>query len=323
MNKKTLIKIVTFLGGIYFFLEFFLPEEIAGYHFSAYNDQISTGLRLIGAMAIGLGIINIIIVHLPKVLLVKKNFFNSLALLLGLALILIATFYDWYLTEKSLLPAKQLAVWSEYVEKIAAINNPDQQQEKIKLLQLAWEKQESVNLKVDQSDPEKQLQISVLLEKYQSSRELVNQKITSANLDNLAQDLNLHSALLRQLINAKHEQSFSNQFYEYLFKGLFVALGSAMFSLLGFYVASAAYRAFQIRTLESALMMTAALIVMLGQIPFGVWVYSGFVDWRLWLLQVPNSAAFRGIVLGAGVAGLIMAFRMWLSLESDFNRKNK
>jgi hypothetical protein len=38
---------------------------------------------------------------------------------------------------------------------------------------------------------------------------------------------------------------------------------------------------------------------------------------RLWLLRVPNSAAFRAIEIGAAIAGLVMAFRMWLSIESQ------
>ena len=64
-------------------------------------------------------------------------------------------------------------------------------------------------------------------------------------------------------------------------------------------------------------MMAAALVVMLGQIPFGSWIWEGFPDLRLWLLRVPNAAAFRAIKIGAEVAGLIMAFRMWFSIESE------
>jgi hypothetical protein len=32
---------------------------------------------------------------------------------------------------------------------------------------------------------------------------------------------------------------------------------------------------------------------------------------------VPNSAAFRAIEIGSAVAALVMAFRMWLSIESE------
>jgi hypothetical protein len=64
-------------------------------------------------------------------------------------------------------------------------------------------------------------------------------------------------------------------------------------------------------------MMTAAVIVMLGQISFGRLVYEDMPAIRQWLLEVPNSAAFRAIRLGAGVAGLLLAIRMWLSIESS------
>jgi hypothetical protein len=104
--------------------------------------------------------------------------------------------------------------------------------------------------------------------------------------------------------------------YEFLYNGLFNHLGSSMFALLGVYIAAAAYRAFRIRSVESALMMGAALVVMLGQISFGAMIYEGLPALRQWLLEVPNSAAFRAIRLGAGVAGLMLAVRMWLSLES-------
>jgi len=101
------------------------------------------------------------------------------------------------------------------------------------------------------------------------------------------------------------------------YHGFFVALGSAMFSLLGFYIAAAAYRAFRVSSVEALLMMGAAVIVMLGQIPFGVFISEDLPELRLWLLQIPSSGAFRAIKIGALIAGLGMAFRMWFSIESQ------
>ncbi|RME58194.1 MAG: hypothetical protein D6780_07130, partial [Candidatus Dadabacteria bacterium] len=113
-------------------------------------------------------------------------------------------------------------------------------------------------------------------------------------------------------------------YYDLLYLGLFVPLGSAMFSLLAVYIAAAAYRAFRIKNVETVLMMTTAVIVMLGQIPFGIWIYKDLPLVRAWLLEVPNSAAFRAIKIGAAVAGLVMALRMWLSIESEgFTKKGK
>jgi hypothetical protein len=123
----------------------------------------------------------------------------------------------------------------------------------------------------------------------------------------------------RQLFQFLYDNSTTKHLWDLLFEGLFVSLGSAMFSLLGVYIAAAAYRAFRVRTFESSLMMGAAVLVMLGQIPFGVWIYDGMPDIRQWLLEYPNSASFRAIKIGAAIAGLVMSLRMWLSLESDYS----
>ena len=97
-----------------------------------------------------------------------------------------------------------------------------------------------------------------------------------------------------------------------------VPLGSAMFSLLAFYIVTAAYRSLRIRSLEALVMMIPALIVMLGQIPHGpLYVSESLPDIRRWLLENLNTAAFRAIFFGSAIAGLAMAIRMWLSLEKS------
>jgi len=114
--------------------------------------------------------------------------------------------------------------------------------------------------------------------------------------------------------------------YEILFNGLFAPLQAATFSLLAFYIASAAYRAFRIRTAEAALMMAAAFIVMLGQVPFGAWLTSsipvdaGWAFFRIellgeWVMRWLNMPAQRGIVFGIAIGALAMSLRIWLSLE--------
>jgi len=114
--------------------------------------------------------------------------------------------------------------------------------------------------------------------------------------------------------------------YEVLFNGLWSPLQSATFSLLAFYIASAAYRAFRVRTFEAGLMMATAFIVMLGQVPFGRWLTSGLPEawpsssFRLevlgeWVMGWLNTPAQRAISFGIAVGGLAMSLRIWLSLE--------
>jgi len=114
--------------------------------------------------------------------------------------------------------------------------------------------------------------------------------------------------------------------FELLFQYSFVPLGATLFSILAFYIVSAAYRAFRISTLEAALMTVAGFIVMLGQVPVGMWLThaipldSPYALLRVerishWILVVVNMAAVRGVLFGAAIGGLAMALRVWLSLE--------
>jgi hypothetical protein len=103
-------------------------------------------------------------------------------------------------------------------------------------------------------------------------------------------------------------------------------VGSTIFSLLAFYMASAAYRAFRIRSKEAALMMISALIVMLGQTPFGMYLtgwlgeqysYLWLPNIAGWLLRTPITAMFRGLILGIMVGAIGTALRYWLNLEKS------
>lgn len=114
--------------------------------------------------------------------------------------------------------------------------------------------------------------------------------------------------------------------YDVLFSGLLINLDGAMFSLLAFYIASAAYRAFRVRTVESALLMFAALIVMLGFVSFGVkltgwispdngWSFFRVENFSSWIMNWIYSPGYRAVLIGVSIGSLAMAMRIWLSLE--------
>ncbi|MGC8666844.1 MAG: hypothetical protein ACP5VE_01840 [Chthonomonadales bacterium] len=115
--------------------------------------------------------------------------------------------------------------------------------------------------------------------------------------------------------------------YRSLFRDVLANFDAAMFAILAFFIISAAYRAFRIRSAEATLLMLAALVVMLGQIPIGQAITNGLPArgaylslLRLdnisnWLLTVVNAPAQRAINFGLGVGALAIALRVWLSLE--------
>ncbi len=78
--------------------------------------------------------------------------------------------------------------------------------------------------------------------------------------------------------------------------------------------------------MEATLLLLAAFVVMLGQVPIGMAVTRGLPTegplshFRVeqmanWLMTGINAAAQRGILFGSSVGALAMSLRIWLSLE--------
>jgi hypothetical protein len=103
--------------------------------------------------------------------------------------------------------------------------------------------------------------------------------------------------------------------FDFIFRHVFTPLQSTMFALLAFFVASAAYRAFRARTREATLLLLAASIVMLGRVPLGEGIWSGLGDIANWLLDVPNMAGQRAIMIGAALGAVSAGLRILFGLE--------
>lgn len=236
--RKTIIIFVTFIGGLYYFLNFVLPDEtplvpflVPDVKFSDAVEQIGKVTFVIGAFAILLGIINLARLHLGRIARKRPGWYNSVAFFVAFAAMFTFQILIRYAP-------------SEWVGRVQSL----------------------------------------------------------------------------------------------LFYHVFAPINSTIFSLLAFYMASAAYRSFRIKSREAAVMMAIALIVMLGQIPIGQLMTSGLkgaesaTPWysylrfevvREWFMSIWNSAAQRGILFGITIGGLALSVRIWLSLErgSFFDRE--
>ena len=107
----------------------------------------------------------------------------------------------------------------------------------------------------------------------------------------------------------------SNMFRKILYGQMFVAMSSAMFSLLAFYIVNAAYRSFRIKSGEALFMMVAAMLVMIGQIPIGAKMSFFFPYAKEWLMVHINTPAYRAVFFRSMIAGFALSMRVWFSME--------
>jgi len=107
--------------------------------------------------------------------------------------------------------------------------------------------------------------------------------------------------------------------YMWIFENIQMPMAATMFALLAFYIASAAYKAFRARSAEATVLLLTAIIVMLGQVPIGVQMFGeGIIDVTQWILDVPNLAAKRGILLGVGLGSVAVSLRILLVIERTY-----
>lgn len=104
-------------------------------------------------------------------------------------------------------------------------------------------------------------------------------------------------------------------------------LQSTMYALLAFFVASASYRAFRAKNREATLLLVAAFIILLGRTPFGVmltswvpesWSILQIPNLAVWIMNSPNLAGQRAIIIGIGLGVVSMSLRLILGIERSY-----
>jgi hypothetical protein len=106
--------------------------------------------------------------------------------------------------------------------------------------------------------------------------------------------------------------------YMWIFENMQMPMSATMFSLLAFYMASAAYKAFRARSPEATVLLVAAIVVMLAQVPIGVKLSKHLPAISQWILDVPNLASKRGIMLGVGLGSVATSLKIMLGIERSY-----
>jgi hypothetical protein len=110
----------------------------------------------------------------------------------------------------------------------------------------------------------------------------------------------------------------SNGIYNWMFNYIYTPLGATLYPITGFYIFSAAYRAFRARNIDAALMLLAGIFVMLKNAPVGEAIWIGFKDIGNWVQFTGQVPGMRTLAI-VGALGLIaFGFRALLGKERGF-----
>jgi len=115
------------------------------------------------------------------------------------------------------------------------------------------------------------------------------------------------------------QEGLENFMFRRFFDFVMMPILATIFSLLAFFIASAAYRAFRARNVLASLLLIAALIVMLRFNPFLSPIFGDYAARTSnWLMNVPNLAAQRAIVMGVGLGIVATALKVILGIERGY-----
>ena len=106
--------------------------------------------------------------------------------------------------------------------------------------------------------------------------------------------------------------------FSWMYRNLYSPMSATMFALLAFFIASAAFRAFRIRSTEALLLAIAAFILIIGRVPVGNMISHYIPAAADWLMEVPQNAAKRGILIGAALGVMATGIRLILGIEKTY-----
>ena len=104
----------------------------------------------------------------------------------------------------------------------------------------------------------------------------------------------------------------------WIFDYLYFPLQATMGALLAFFVVSAAYRAFKLRSVSALILLVTSLVVLITQLPFSAAISPLLPAAREWIFAIPVTAGVRGILLGVALGTIATALRVLLAVDHPY-----
>jgi len=106
--------------------------------------------------------------------------------------------------------------------------------------------------------------------------------------------------------------------YDWTFKYVYVALSTTLYAITGFYIFSAAYRAFRARNIEAAILIASGVLILLRNAPIGEAIWKGFPILGEWVLMKGQVGGMRTLTFVAAVGLVAFGIRTLLGMERGY-----
>ena len=126
--------------------------------------------------------------------------------------------------------------------------------------------------------------------------------------------VNTFSGLQPAVQTGMQTGSVFNWFYD----AVYTPMQSTLFGLLAFFISSAAFRAFRVRSIQAGLLAVTGLLLILGGVPLGEKVWSGFPGLTTFIMEILQTAGKRAILIGAALGAVSTSMKVILSIEKSY-----
>jgi hypothetical protein len=296
--KKTAPLVLGVLVGVYAFAEFYIPD----WHVRWLTQELQTWAAIIAAFAYILGGVNLIQVNYPKIRRRDRDWQYKVVMVVSAAVMLLAGF-KWH---KLYLGADGAQVSSVKTgapagKAVVEIDAPDDVMVTVGALPPAPAR--------DASDLHYRATVDAGPVAIKVYRRVAGYRAYTSSLEVKAGEVTT--------IHVDPEMLWGTQgrVYVWLYDHVFAPCNATMFALLAFFVVSAAFRAFRMRNVEATLLLGSAIIILLATAPIGNWLSEDLVSVKDWILDIPNNAGRRAIMMGAAIGAIATSLRIILGLE--------
>jgi hypothetical protein len=106
--------------------------------------------------------------------------------------------------------------------------------------------------------------------------------------------------------------------FNILFNAIYLPINQAIYGIIGFFLITASYRAFKVRSLEASLLLVSGCAVILKNAPIGSWLWEGVIPIGTWFNEVGGLGGNRGFVIAAALGAFSIGIRVLMGLQKGF-----